>query len=73
MGMRWEAVSKLETDEIQVKTVGLGDRMQGSTVSVGLSFFFFFACLFLNFSNTYTLFESVSHSFTSDFLQPHRL
>ena len=54
MGMRWEAVSKLETDEIQVKAVGLGDRMQGSTVSVGLSFFFFFAfaCLFLNFSNT---------------------
>ena len=37
MGMKWEAVSKLETGEIQVKAVDLGDRMQGSTVSVGLS------------------------------------
>ena len=72
--MKWEAVSKLEIGEIQVKAVGLGDSMQGSTVSIGLScFFLFFACLFLIFSNIYTLFESVSHSFTSDFLQPHRL
>ena len=71
--MKWEAVSKLETGEIQVKAVGLGDSMQGSTVSVGLRFVFFFACLFLSFSNIYTLFESVSHSFTSEFLQPHRL
>lgn len=45
--MKWEAVSKLETGEIQVKAVGLGDSTQGSTVSVGLRFVFFFACLFL--------------------------
>ena len=44
--MKWEAVSKLETGEIQVKAVGLGDSTQGSTVSVGLRFVFFFACLF---------------------------
>ena len=40
--MKWEAVSKLEIGEIQVKAVGLGDSMQGSTVSIGLSFFFWF-------------------------------
>ena len=37
MSMKWEAVSKLETGEIQVKAADLGDRMQGTTVSVGLS------------------------------------
>ena len=44
--MKWEAVSKLETGEIQVKAVGLGDSTQGSTVSFGLRFVFFF-CLFV--------------------------
>ena len=28
--MRWEAVCELETGEIQVKTVGPGDRVQGT-------------------------------------------